>query len=132
MANENPTRKDLVDKLEALVAEYNSGTIDAAKFFDALKAFVAEMDEEQRRAGREGLTERVKSGSVKAYTISSAERSPALPTVPTSKEGGLPRYQLSFWSAVFAPIGTPPAVIKTLNAAIDSKRFAVPTFLGSA
>ncbi|MGE0513357.1 MAG: type I restriction endonuclease subunit R [Hyphomicrobiaceae bacterium] len=58
LAGENPTRKDLVEKLEMLVAEYNSGTIDAAKFFDALRRFVNEMDEEQQRAGLEGMTER--------------------------------------------------------------------------
>ena len=66
-----------------------------------------------------GLTEQVKAGSVKAFAISSADRSPALPTVPTSREGGLPRYTLSVWSAVFAPHGTPPAVIATLNGAVS-------------
>lgn len=66
-----------------------------------------------------GLTEQVKSGSVKAFAISSNERSPALPSVPTSKEGGLSRYDLSVWSAVFAPTGTPPAAIKVLNSALD-------------
>lgn len=58
LAEENPTRKDLVDKLEALVADYNSGTVDAEKFFEALKRFIEEMEEEQQRASREGLTER--------------------------------------------------------------------------
>lgn len=66
-----------------------------------------------------GLTEQVKAGAVKAFTISSNERSPALPNVPTSREGGLPRYNLSIWSAVFAPRATPDAVIRTLNAAVD-------------
>jgi tripartite-type tricarboxylate transporter receptor subunit TctC len=66
-----------------------------------------------------GLTEQVKAGTVKAFAISSNDRSPALPNVPTSKEGGLPRYNLSVWSAVFAPRGTPDAVVKRLNAAVD-------------
>lgn len=66
-----------------------------------------------------GLTEQVKAGAVKAFAISSPERSPALPNVPTAKEAGLPRYDLSVWSAIFAPTGTPPAAIKTLNTAVD-------------
>ncbi|WP_219892776.1 type I restriction endonuclease subunit R [Aquisediminimonas profunda] len=57
MAERNPTRLDLVEKLETLVASYNSGSIDAERFFAALKAFVDEMDDEERRAAREGLSE---------------------------------------------------------------------------
>ena len=57
LANANPTRQGLVEKLEILVAQYNAGSIDAATFFEALKAFVSEMDEEEERAAREGLTE---------------------------------------------------------------------------
>ena len=58
MAAANPTRADLVSKLEEMVAAYNSGTIDAERFFEALKRFIEEMEEEERRAAREGLTER--------------------------------------------------------------------------
>jgi len=57
MAEANPTRVDLVEKLEKLVAEYNAGSIDAEKFFEALKEFVAGLDDEEQRAAREGLTE---------------------------------------------------------------------------
>ncbi len=57
MARENPTRVELVERLEKLVAEYNAGSIDAEKFFEALKAFVAGLNQEQQRATREGLTE---------------------------------------------------------------------------
>ncbi len=57
MAEANPTRVDLVGKLEKLVAEYNAGSIDAEKFFDALKDFVAGLSKEEERASREGLTE---------------------------------------------------------------------------
>ena len=58
MAGVNPTRADLVDKLEKLVASYNAGTIDAQKFFEALRRFIEEMEEEERGAAREGLNER--------------------------------------------------------------------------
>ncbi|MFZ4748594.1 MAG: type I restriction enzyme endonuclease domain-containing protein, partial [Sphingomonas sp.] len=57
MAEQNPTRHDLVEKLEELVAAYNAGSIDAQAFFDALKDFVADLDEEDTRAAREGLNE---------------------------------------------------------------------------
>jgi type I restriction enzyme, R subunit len=53
----NPTRIQLVEKLEKLVETYNLGTLDVEAFFEALKRLIAEMDEEERRAAREGLTE---------------------------------------------------------------------------
>jgi type I restriction enzyme R subunit len=57
MAARNPTRIHLVEKLEELVETYNLGTVDVDAFFEALKKLVAEMEEEERRAAREGLTE---------------------------------------------------------------------------
>jgi type I restriction enzyme R subunit len=57
MAARNPTRVHLVEKLEKLVEAYNIGTLGVEAFFEALKALVAEMEEEERRAAREGLTE---------------------------------------------------------------------------
>ena len=53
------------------------------------------------------LVEQVKGGSIRAYAIATAERSPALPDVPTTKEAGLPEYQVSAWNALFAPKGLP-------------------------
>ncbi|QOZ07310.1 type I restriction endonuclease subunit R [Bradyrhizobium sp. CCBAU 51765] len=57
MAAHNPTRVHLVEKLEKLVETYNLGTLGVEAFFEALKALVAEMEEEEQRAAREGLTE---------------------------------------------------------------------------
>lgn len=57
MAEANPTRQGLVEKLEKLVAQYNAGSIDAEKFFEALKDFVKELDDEEQRGVRESLTE---------------------------------------------------------------------------
>lgn len=57
MAARNPTRVQLVEKLEKLVEQYNLGTVAVEAFFEALKALVAELEEEERRAAREGLTE---------------------------------------------------------------------------
>ena len=64
-----------------------------------------------------------KGGTIKAYAVSGNARSAALPDVPSAKEAGLPGYQLSIWSAIFAPKGTPkPVVVKlsdALNKALD-------------
>lgn len=57
MAEANPTRVQLVERLEKLVAEYNAGSIDAQRFFEELQAFVQGLDAEEQRAAREGLTE---------------------------------------------------------------------------
>lgn len=57
MAAANPTRQHLVERLERLVADYNAGSVDAEQFFEALKAFIGEMDEEEQRAAREGLSD---------------------------------------------------------------------------
>jgi type I site-specific restriction-modification system R (restriction) subunit len=54
---QNPTRIHLVEKLEKLVEAYNLNTADVEAFFEALKRLIAEMEEEERRAAREGLTE---------------------------------------------------------------------------
>ena len=60
----------------------------------------------------------VRAGRIKAYAIAAPERSAALPDVPTTKEAGLPEYQLSAWQALFAPKGTPKAIVEKLNDAI--------------
>ena len=57
MVDANPTRLDLVEKLSEMVDAYNAGSIDAERFFAALKEFVAELDDEEKRAAREGLNE---------------------------------------------------------------------------
>jgi type I restriction enzyme, R subunit len=57
MAERNPTRVHLVDKLEKLVDAYHAGTLDAERFFEELKKLIGEMDDEERRAAREELTE---------------------------------------------------------------------------
>jgi tripartite-type tricarboxylate transporter receptor subunit TctC len=64
------------------------------------------------------LTPQIQAGSIKAYGIGTEKRSPALPDVPTTKEGGLPEFQVSAWNALFAPKGTPKEVVTKLNAAL--------------
>ncbi|MBR0819737.1 tripartite tricarboxylate transporter substrate binding protein BugD [Bradyrhizobium liaoningense] len=59
----------------------------------------------------------INAGTIKAYAIATAERNPSLPNVPTTAEAGLPAFQAQAWNAMFAPKGTSPAIIASLNAA---------------
>jgi tripartite-type tricarboxylate transporter receptor subunit TctC len=63
--------------------------------------------------------QQVQSGAAKGYAISTAERSPSLPNVPTAKEAGLPEFQASGWNALFAPKSTPKPVLDQLADALD-------------
>jgi len=60
----------------------------------------------------------VKARTIQAYAIASAQRSPALPDVPTTKEAGLPAFEVSAWNALFAPKGTPRDIVARLEAAL--------------
>ena len=60
----------------------------------------------------------IRAGRLKAVSISGPRRSPALPEVPTASESGLPGFEADFWIGLFAPAGTPPAVIAKLNAEV--------------
>ncbi|MET0709808.1 MAG: tripartite tricarboxylate transporter substrate-binding protein [Tardiphaga sp.] len=59
----------------------------------------------------------INGGTIKAYAVATPERNPSLPDLPTTTEAGLPKYQVSAWNAIFAPKGTPPAIVAKLNAA---------------
>ena len=65
------------------------------------------------------LVQQVQGGQIKAYAIGTAERSPALPDVPTSREAGLPEFQAQAWNALFAPKDTPQPILDKLTEALD-------------
>jgi tripartite-type tricarboxylate transporter receptor subunit TctC len=58
----------------------------------------------------------VKSGKLRAIAVSSAARVPSFPDVPTAQEAGLAGYQVTTWYGIFAPAGTPPAIVSRLHA----------------
>ena len=60
----------------------------------------------------------VRAGKMKALAVSTAQRSPLAPEIPTVAEAGVPGYELSAWFGVLAPAGTPRDVIARLNAEI--------------
>jgi tripartite-type tricarboxylate transporter receptor subunit TctC len=60
----------------------------------------------------------LKTGKIRALAVTSAKRSGVAPDVPTMAESGLAGYEISSWQAVFAPAGTPKAVIDRLHTEI--------------
>ncbi len=63
----------------------------------------------------------VQSGQLKALAVTGKDRFPAVPDVPAAIESGLlPGYDVTTWYGVFAPAGTPPAVVAKLNATINA------------
>lgn len=61
----------------------------------------------------------VKSGKLKALAVTTAKRSPLAPELPTMIEAGLPDFDISAWYMVLASKGTPPEIVKRLNAEIN-------------
>lgn len=61
----------------------------------------------------------VESGRLRALGVTGPQRSALLPNVPTIAEAGLPDYNFETWFMVFAPAGTPKAVIDKLNASLN-------------
>jgi len=59
----------------------------------------------------------IQSGKLKALAVTSAERLPQLPQVPTMKESGFPSFVTATWNGVLAPRGTPRSVVQRLEAA---------------
>lgn len=57
----------------------------------------------------------IRTGKLVALSVSSIQRSSALPDIPTSIEAGYPNSDLNFWIGVFAPAGTPHDIVARLN-----------------
>ena len=62
----------------------------------------------------------IKSGKLKAIAVSSAQRTSALPDVPTFVESGVPDFVVNSWVGLLAPVGTPAAVITRLNTELNA------------
>jgi tripartite-type tricarboxylate transporter receptor subunit TctC len=62
--------------------------------------------------------QQIKGGKLKALAVTSAQRSPALPDVPTVEEAGGPAlkgYEASSWFGLLAPAGTPPEIVNRIQ-----------------
>ena len=60
----------------------------------------------------------VRAGQLRALAVTSAQRTPAAPEIPTVAEAGLPGFEAATWFAVVAPAGTPGDVLARLNAEV--------------
>ena len=66
-------------------------------------------------AGIPNVMPHVKAGRLRALAVSTPQRSPDLPDVPTVAEAGVPGYEATLWLNLAAPGGTPPAIVQRLH-----------------
>jgi tripartite-type tricarboxylate transporter receptor subunit TctC len=57
----------------------------------------------------------VKSGKLRALGVSTLQRNPLLPEVPTLDQAGVKGYDMGYWFAAYVPANTPPAVVQRLR-----------------
>lgn len=67
----------------------------------------------------------VRAGKMRAIAVTSAKRSIAMPELPTVAENGVPGYEVTSWSGILVPAGTPAEIIKRLNSEFN-KIISVP------
>lgn len=66
-----------------------------------------------------GLTQYIANGKLKPLAITAPTRQADFPDVPTTKEAGLPSYTYASFFGAYVPAGTPPDVLRKLNAALN-------------
>lgn len=64
------------------------------------------------------LSPHIRSGVLVPLAVTSAQRDPALPNVPTVAEQGIPGFEALAWWGMFAPARTPPAIVQRVNAEV--------------
>jgi tripartite-type tricarboxylate transporter receptor subunit TctC len=57
----------------------------------------------------------VRAGKLRVLAVTSEKRLPDMPDIPTIAESGFPTYEISSWQGMFAPGGTPPAIVGKVN-----------------
>jgi tripartite-type tricarboxylate transporter receptor subunit TctC len=62
----------------------------------------------------------IRGGTVRSLGVSTSKRSPVLPDEPTIAEAAVPGFEASVWFALFAPAGTPQAVVDLLNSKVNA------------
>jgi tripartite-type tricarboxylate transporter receptor subunit TctC len=64
-------------------------------------------------------TQFIKAGKVRGLAVTSAERWPVLPEIPTMAEAGMPDFIFTSWGALALPGATPPAIVERLSKAVQ-------------
>jgi tripartite-type tricarboxylate transporter receptor subunit TctC len=67
-------------------------------------------------AGIPNVLTHVRNGRLRALAVTTPQRSPDLPEVPTVAEAGVPGYEATLWLNISAPAGTPPEIVQRLYA----------------
>ncbi len=67
----------------------------------------------------QSILQQVRAGKLRALAVSSRERSPVLPQVPTLAEAGLPGFEAEAWWAVFAPANLPVPLANLLRSEVE-------------
>ncbi|MCQ4161027.1 tripartite tricarboxylate transporter substrate-binding protein [Roseomonas sp. GC11] len=65
-------------------------------------------------------TQQIRAGSVKVFAVTTPQRLPALPEVPTAAEAGLPGFEVTVWHGLYAPKGTPAEITTRLSRALQA------------
>jgi len=73
-------------------------------------------------------TEQIKAGKIKVYAVTTEKRLDILPDTPTGMESGLDKLQVGVWHGLYAPAGTPEAIINKLSEALKTA-LADPTVM---
>lgn len=69
----------------------------------------------------------IKSGRIKALAVTTTQRSPSAPDLPTMVEAGVPGFESQGWFSLLAPAGTSPAILQKINTEVN-KILATDTF----
>jgi len=138
-ANKYKTVKQLVDAANAARGSMNYASVGAGSAAHLngerfRQAAGIELQHIPYKGGPEGLTAIIKgdvdfffiplpaargliaAGNVAAIAVSGSKRASALPDVPTTVEAGFPNSDYNFWVGMFAPVGTPKAIVERLHA----------------
>jgi tripartite-type tricarboxylate transporter receptor subunit TctC len=70
-------------------------------------------------ASSPAVMSQVKADKVRAIAVSSAQPTPLVPGLPAIAQSGVPGFTYENWWALFAPAGTPPAIVSTLNSSVN-------------
>jgi tripartite-type tricarboxylate transporter receptor subunit TctC len=71
-------------------------------------------------ANSAGVLQHVRAGKLRVLGVTSPQRDPTMPDVPTIAESGVPDFAVEVWTGVFAPAGTPRAIVNALHQQIRS------------
>ncbi|WP_301103460.1 tripartite tricarboxylate transporter substrate binding protein BugD [Propionivibrio sp.] len=64
-------------------------------------------------------TSHIKAGKIKVYGVTTPKRIASMPEVPTMNEAGMPNFTVTVWHALYAPKGTPKAIVDQLSKALQ-------------